>query len=64
MADLLSGSTPSTFLKDAKLRGCGVVSPRRLLIEQVRETVKRVGGGEVSVEDLQPTLTEWIGEEE
>ena len=64
VADLLCGLKPSKFLREAKARGCGIVSPGRLIIEQVRETVRRLGGGDISAETLQETLNNWIGDEE
>ncbi len=64
VVDLLSGLIPSKFLQEAKIRRCGVVSPRRLMIEQVREAVRRLSDLEIAVEPLEETLTNWIGDEE
>ena len=64
VADLTSGLNPSKFLREAMTRKCGVVSPRRLLVEQVRETVKRLSGTEIAAEPLEETLTGWIGDGE
>jgi 3-dehydroquinate dehydratase / shikimate dehydrogenase len=60
--DMTSGMQPSKFLRAAVDRGCGVVSPGRLLIEQVREHVKKVGG-DVPASVLAPKLASWQPEE-
>ncbi len=64
VADLLSGQTPSKFLQDAKDRGCGVVSPRRLLVERAREAVRHLTGETVDAAPLEEALAEWVGDEE
>lgn len=62
--DLTSIPRRSKFLDEVKLRGCGLVAPRALLIEQVREHIRRITGQEVSSEMLYQRLTNWAGEEE
>lgn len=63
VVDLLSGLTPSPFLQEAKRRRCGIVSPRRLMIEHVRETVLRLTEQVIAVEPLNEKLLEWLGDE-
>jgi 3-dehydroquinate dehydratase / shikimate dehydrogenase len=62
--DLTSVPQQSRFLGEARQRGCGVVEPARLLVEQVREHVRRVAEQEVGAEALQEKLAGWLGEEE
>jgi 3-dehydroquinate dehydratase/shikimate dehydrogenase len=61
IVDLTADVRPSKFLIEAEARGCGVVSPGRLLIEQVREHVRRLGG-EVPAEVLAPKLAGWLSD--
>jgi 3-dehydroquinate dehydratase/shikimate dehydrogenase len=42
--DLTAGARPTRFLAEAEARKCAVVPPGRLVVEQVREHVRRVGG--------------------
>ena len=55
---------PSRFLREAKLRGCGIVPPGRLLLEQVRQHVKRITGQEVPLAGLEEKLMNWLPGEE
>jgi 3-dehydroquinate dehydratase / shikimate dehydrogenase len=61
VADLTAGVQPSKFLREAAVRGCAVVSPGRVLIERVREHVRKVGG-EVPVPLLEEKLAVWVSE--
>lgn len=63
VVDLTAGLRPSRFLREAEARFCGVVSPQRLLIEQVREHVRKLAG-EVPPEVLAEKLAGWISEEQ
>ena len=60
--DLTANIQPSRFLREAESRGCAIVSPSRLLIERVREHVRKLGG-DVPVEELQSKLAAWTPEE-
>lgn len=64
VADLTSGFTPSKFLEEAKIRKCGIVTPRQLLIEQARETVRQLTGETIDVAPLEAALNGWIGDED
>jgi 3-dehydroquinate dehydratase/shikimate dehydrogenase len=61
--DLTNIPGRSRFMGEAKLRGCGIVSPGSLLIEQVRAHVQRVGGQEIGREVLREKLALWLDEE-
>jgi 3-dehydroquinate dehydratase / shikimate dehydrogenase len=61
--DLTTFPRHSPFLKEARLRGCSVVAPGRVLIEQVREHVKRIGGKEIEANVLDEKLAMWLDEE-
>jgi 3-dehydroquinate dehydratase / shikimate dehydrogenase len=60
--DLTSIPRRSRFFHEAKLRGCDVVSPSALLVEQVRAHVQRVGGQEVGRDVLRDKLAQWLDE--
>ncbi len=60
--DLTAGIRPSQFLREAASRGCAIVSPGRLLVEQVCEHVKKLGG-RIPAEALLPKLAAWLPEE-
>ncbi len=62
--DLTTMPRRSPFLQEAKLRGCSIVAPSKLLIEQVREQVKRITGHEASSKELSDKLATWFDEEE
>lgn len=62
--DLTTYPRPSKFMKEAKLRGCSTVAPSRLLIEQVRDHVKRIGDQNVDVAVLREKLTTLLDEED
>src|SRR5262249_41871597 len=62
--DVTSVPRRSRFLGEARLRGCGVVDPGHLLIEQVREHVRRITGEACPAEELRQRLAGWVGEEE
>jgi 3-dehydroquinate dehydratase/shikimate dehydrogenase len=59
--DLTAGPRPTKFLAEAGARLCAAVSPGRLLIEQVREHVRRVGG-DVPATVLAERLAGWLPE--
>jgi 3-dehydroquinate dehydratase / shikimate dehydrogenase len=44
VVDLTAGVRPSKFLREAAARGCAVVLPVQVLIEQVRAHVRKAGG--------------------
>jgi 3-dehydroquinate dehydratase/shikimate dehydrogenase len=58
IVDLTAGLRPSKFLREAEIRACGIVTPQRLLIEQVREHVRKLGG-EVPAGVLAEKLAGW-----
>jgi shikimate 5-dehydrogenase len=62
VVDLTANIRPSRFLREAESRACGIVSPQRLLIEQIREHVRKLGG-DVPVDVLTPKLAGWVTEE-
>jgi 3-dehydroquinate dehydratase / shikimate dehydrogenase len=62
VVDLTAGLHPSKFLQEAEARGCRIVTPGRLLVEQVREHVRRLGA-EVPAAVLMEKLTGWLPEE-
>jgi 3-dehydroquinate dehydratase/shikimate dehydrogenase len=62
VVDLTAGIRPSPFLRDAQIRGCAVVSPDRLLIEQVRDHTRRLGAV-VPASALAEKLAAWCPEE-
>jgi len=62
VVELTAGIRPSQFLREAEARGCAVVSPGRLLIEQVREHARRLGA-EVPASALAEKLAGWAPEE-
>jgi 3-dehydroquinate dehydratase/shikimate dehydrogenase len=62
--DLTAIPRRSPFLREAKLRGCSVVSPADVLLEQVREHVNRVCGREIAIEVLREKLTAWLDEDD
>lgn len=62
VVDMTAGVQPSQFLRDAQTRGCAVVSPGRLLIEQVRDHARRLGAV-VSARALAEKLSDWCPEE-
>ena len=57
--DVTAGERPSRFLREAHARGCAVVSPGRLLGEQVREHARRLGA-DVPAAVLAEKLAGWI----
>jgi shikimate 5-dehydrogenase len=59
VVDLTAGERPSRFLREAQARGCAVVSPGRLLVEQVREHARRLGA-DVPAAVLAEKLAGWI----
>lgn len=60
--DLTTYPRRSKFMREAKLRGCSTVSPSRLLIEQVRDHVKRIGEKDIEASILQEKLAGWLDE--
>ncbi|HEX3147766.1 MAG TPA: type I 3-dehydroquinate dehydratase [Gemmataceae bacterium] len=62
VVDLTAGMAPSKFLREAESRGCGIVSPGRILVEQVRDHVRRLGA-DVSATVLTEKLSGWFAED-
>jgi 3-dehydroquinate dehydratase / shikimate dehydrogenase len=62
VVDLTAGERPSRFLREAVTRGCAVVTPDRLLLEQVREHARRLGA-EVPAAVLAEKLAGWLPED-
>lgn len=62
--DATSVGRTSPFQREARLRGCGVVHPSRLLLEQVRSHVRRVAGQEIDPEVLEAKMLELMPQEE
>lgn len=62
VVDLTAGDRPSPFLREAADRGCAVVTPSRLLVEQVREHARRLGA-DVPAEPLDEKLAGWLPDE-
>jgi 3-dehydroquinate dehydratase / shikimate dehydrogenase len=62
VVDLTAGVRPSRFLREAADRGCAVVPPGRVLIEQVRAHVHKVGG-EVPARALNEKLAALLPDE-
>jgi 3-dehydroquinate dehydratase/shikimate dehydrogenase len=62
VVDLTAGLRPTEFLNEAAVRSCAVVSPGRILIERVREHVRKLGG-EVPASVLAEKFAQWVVEE-
>jgi 3-dehydroquinate dehydratase/shikimate dehydrogenase len=62
--DLTSMPRKSPLLREAEARRCHVVSPRRVLLEQLFEQVRLISGKEVPREKLAAILAEVVEEEE
>ena len=62
--DLTSMPRPSVLLRDAAVRGCGVVSPRQLLVQQLQLQFRLIAGKEAPRELLEAALTSTVGAEE
>jgi 3-dehydroquinate dehydratase/shikimate dehydrogenase len=62
VVDLTAGIGPTELLREARARGCAIVTPARLLIEQVRQHARRLGA-DVPAAMLVGTLTAWLPEE-
>jgi 3-dehydroquinate dehydratase/shikimate dehydrogenase len=62
--DLTSGPRRSTLLREAADRGCGVVSPRRVLLEHVLQQVKLIAGKETPAEPVAAAINAVLGDEE
>ena len=62
VVDLTAGLRPSPFQQEAVTRGCAVVSPGRLLVEQVREHARRFGA-DVPAGPLVEKLAGWLPDE-
>jgi 3-dehydroquinate dehydratase/shikimate dehydrogenase len=61
--DLTAGDLrPTRFQREAEVRGCAVVTPKRLLVEQVREHVRKLGG-EVPADLLTEKVAAWAPED-
>jgi shikimate 5-dehydrogenase len=64
VVDLTAGLQRSPLLLDAQSRGCDIVHPAEVLLEQVHQQVKLITGKEVSVEVLRPVLEQVFVEEQ
>jgi 3-dehydroquinate dehydratase/shikimate dehydrogenase len=62
--DLTSPLVPSPLLAEARQRGCGVVDPRQVLLEQVARQFKLISGKDAPRDRLQQTLAEMCPDEE
>lgn len=62
VADATSNIRPSAILREAASRGCGIVSPAAVLVEQVRAFVQRLGGT-VPADVLTRKLAGWLPDE-
>ncbi len=62
--DLTAIAAPSPLLEAAKTRGCAVVSPRRLLLDQLALQAERLTRQEVTAELLQKVIPPSLLEEE
>jgi len=62
--DLTAGFAMSSFLKDAQLRGCPIVDPRRLFLQQLEQQVRLLTGKPIPMEILAAALPESQEEEE
>jgi hypothetical protein len=60
--DLTAGDRPSRFQREAESRGCALVTPGRLLVEQVREHARRLGADGPAAA-LAEKLTGWLPED-
>jgi shikimate 5-dehydrogenase len=57
----LPRSTP--LIREARMRGCAVVDPRRVLVEQARVHVRRIAGETPAAEPLLEKLGGWLQED-
>ena len=62
VVDLTADLRPSKFQREAESRGCAVVPPGRILVEQVREHARRLGA-DVPAAVLDEKLAGWLPEE-
>jgi len=62
--DLTEGPRPSALLREAQQRGCGVVLPQQVLLEQTARQVRLIAGKETPREPLQETLHNLLPDEE
>jgi 3-dehydroquinate dehydratase/shikimate dehydrogenase len=62
--DLTSPLVPSPLLVEARQRGCGVVDPRQVLLEQVARQFKLISGKDAPRDRLRQTLAEMCPDEE
>jgi 3-dehydroquinate dehydratase/shikimate dehydrogenase len=62
--DLTASLKKSTLIEDAARNGCGVVSPRQLLLDQLAVQARLLTGKEVPQEVLEKALPEMPDEEE
>ena len=62
--DLTAGLHKSQLLRDAETRGCPVVTPRDLLVEQLGQQARLFTGKQVEPEVLAAALPAWLTEEE
>jgi hypothetical protein len=61
--DLTSLSQPSAFLMEAKRRGCDVVTPRRILLEQTILLLRLSANQEIAREKLDEVLAQLAPDE-
>ena len=62
VVDLTADVQPTKFLREAETRGCIIVAPGRLLVEQVRAHVRKLGG-DVPADLLNDKFATWAPEE-
>jgi 3-dehydroquinate dehydratase/shikimate dehydrogenase len=62
--DLTTLPRKSALLRDAEQRGCGVVSPRQVLLEQVARQVKVLAGQDVAREPVKAVLDVLLEDED
>ena len=62
--DLTSMPKKSALLREAEAHGCQVVSPRRILLEQLHQQTRLLSGKEVPLQRLNEILSEVIEEED
>lgn len=61
VVDATADLRPTAFLNEATARRCGIVRPVDVLVQQVREVVRRLGG-EISTEVLAEKASHWLPE--
>ena len=60
--DMTASMSRSRMLREAKSRGCGIVTPKRLLIERARAIFERIAGVPFDAGPLIEKMDHWIEE--